>query len=158
MGKRGIRAVAILLNTNNLLLMHRYHDGKEFWVLPGGGVENNENIEDAVIREVHEEASIKCDIVKLLYTHYYPDLGHEQYYYLCKYISGDPKLGEYNEFHTMKTENQKYEPEWVNVQNLSKLLLYPLEIRDWLIEDLKNDFEKVPKVATLMSTSLRQEI
>lgn len=43
-------------------------------------------------------------------------------------------------------------------KKLPKLLLYPLEIRDWLIEDLKTNFENTPRVATLESTNLRQEI
>lgn len=158
MGRVGIRAVAILLKESEILLIHRINDGKEFWVLPGGGVEENEKIEDTVVREVEEEASIKCKIVKLLYTHIYSDLGHKQFYYLCKYISGYLKLGEYNEFHTMKVENQIYDPTWVNVEKLPKLLLYPLEIRDWLIEGLKTNFENTPRVATLKSTNLRQEI
>lgn len=115
MGKVGIRAVAILLNGNEIFLVHRNQDGKEFWVLPGGGVEEGEKVENAVVREVKEEASIKCKIVKLLYTHIYSDLGHKQFYYLCKYISGYPKLGEYNEFHTMKAGNQIYDPIWINV-------------------------------------------
>lgn len=67
-------------------------------------------------------------------------------------------MGEYNEFHTMKVENQIYDPNWVNVEKLPKLLLYPLEIRDWLIEDLKTNLENKPRVATLKSTNLRQEI
>ena len=153
-----IRAVAILLKESEILLIHRTHDGKEFWVLPGGGVEEDEKVEETVVREIEEEASIKCEIIKLLYTHIYSDLGHKQFYYLCKYISGDPKLGEYNEFHTMKKENQTYDPMWVNIEKLPKLLLYPLEIRDWLIEDLKSNLENTPRVATLKSTNLRQEI
>ena len=135
MARVGVRAVAILIKNDEILLIHRTRDGKEFWVFPGGGKEKDETVEKAVVREVEEEASIKCKLIKLLYTHIYSDLGHKQFYYLCKYLSGNPKLGEYNELQTMKGENQAYEPVWVKIKELSKKLLYPLEIRDWLIED-----------------------
>jgi len=158
MGDVRIRAVAILAKDNKILLMRRIRNGKEFWVLPGGGVEKKEKVENAVIREVKEEASIKCKIIKLLYTHIYSDLDHKQFYYLCKYISGEPKLGEYNEFQTMKKENQTYEPVWVEIEKLAKKLLFPLEIRDWLIQDQKTGFKNAPRSAILKSVNLRQKL
>lgn len=158
MTKIGIRAVAILIKDGKVLLIHRTHDGKEFWVFPGGGKEENETVEEAVVREVEEETSIKCKIVKLFYTHIYSDLGHKQFYYLCEYISGVPKLGEYNELQTMKEEDQTYEPVWVNIDDLPKKLLYPLEIRDWLIQDYRSNFKDTPRTATLESTKLRQQM
>jgi 8-oxo-dGTP diphosphatase len=154
----GIRAVAILIKDNEVLLIHRTRNGKEFWAFPGGGKEEDESIEEAVVREVEEEASIKCKIVKLLYTHIYSDLEHKQFYYLCDYISGNPKLGNYNEAETMKKENQTYEPVWIKVESLSKKLVYPLEIREWLIEDYRTGFKNVPRSVTLKSTELRQEM
>ena len=158
MKKVGIRAVAIIISEGKVLLIHRTNNGKEFWVFPGGGKEENEKVEEAVVREVEEEASIKCKIVKLLYTHIYSDLGHKQFYYLCEYVSGDPKLGEYNESQTMKEEDQTYEPVWVKIDDLPEKLLYPLEIRDWLIQDYRTDFKDTPRTATLKSTELRQEM
>lgn len=50
MARVGIRAVAILIKGGQVLLMHRTRNGKEFWVFPGGGVEENESVEEAVAR------------------------------------------------------------------------------------------------------------
>ena len=158
MDKKKIRAVAILIKDKKVLLMHRTREGKEYWVFPGGGKEENESVEEAVVREIEEEASIKCKIVKLLYTHIYPDMDNRQHYFLCEYISGEPKLGNYNELETMKNGNQTYKPIWIDMNQLPKLLLYPLEIRDWLIKDYKNNFRNNPKSATLNSKDLRQEM
>ncbi len=158
MTRVAIRAVAVLVKDDKVLLVHRTRNGKEFWVFPGGGVEEGENVEEAVVREVEEEASTKCKIVKLLYTHIYSNLGHKQFYYLCDYISGNPKLGDFNELETMKNEDQTYEPGWIKIESLSKKLVYPLEIRDWLIEDYRTDFKNTPRAATLKSTELRQEL
>jgi len=156
--RANIRAAAILLKANTVLLMHRVNNGKEYLVFPGGGKEEDESAEEAVVREVLEEASIKCKINKLLYIHKYLDLYHTQYYYLCDYISGKPKLGNFNELKRMKKGKQTYNPEWVNLDRLTDLLLYPLEIKDWLIDDLRSNFTNIPKDATLESSKLRQEI
>ncbi len=158
MSRTGIRAVAILIKDDNILLMHRTRDGKEFWVFPGGGVEEGEKVEDAVIREIEEEATIKAKIGKLLYTHNYSDINHKHYFYFCEYISGTPKLGNFNESQRMKEGSQTYKPTWVNIKSLPKLLLYPLEIRDWLTEDLKNNFQDTPRKETLETKDLRQSI
>lgn len=31
----------------------------EYWIVPGGGIEPNEDAHDAAIRETHEEAGVK---------------------------------------------------------------------------------------------------
>ena len=158
MGRTGVRAVAILIKDNKILLMHRSRDNKKYWVFPGGGVEKNESVQNAVIREIEEEASIKSEIIKLLYSHKYSDTDGCHYFYLCKYISGTPKLGNFNELQIMKKGNQTYKPIWVNIKKLANLLPYPLEIRDWLIEDFKNSFKDAPRSAILETKDLRQKI
>jgi len=53
---------AILINPENKVLLQlrpeteAYYPG--FWTLPGGKVEENENIEQALTREIHEELGI----------------------------------------------------------------------------------------------------
>lgn len=49
-----------------------------------------------------------------------------------------------------------YEPVWVEIAQLHTLKLYPLEIRDWLIEDIKNDFADTPKTQQISTTDLRK--
>lgn len=39
-----IRAVAMIVNNEKILLMHRINNGKEYYVFPGGGVENIERL------------------------------------------------------------------------------------------------------------------
>ncbi len=99
-------------------MIHRTRSGKEYWVFPGGGVEDNESVEDAVVREVEEEACIKSKIVKLLYTHKFSDLNQQQYFYLCEHISGIPKLGDFNELQTMKKGVETWKPTWVSLEIL----------------------------------------
>ena len=157
MNKVKTRAVGILINDNKVLLIHRTRDGKEFWVFPGGGQEDGETVEEAVVREIEEDASIKCKTDRLLYKHIYSNLDNqEHHFYLCKYISGLPKLASYNEFHNMQEEDQSFVPKWIDITKISNMLLYPLEIRDWLIEDVKNNFKDTPRTETLSTDKLRQ--
>lgn len=136
--------------------MWRKSKGAVYYVFPGGGVEKNESIEEAVVREVKEEASITVHIDKLLYHHHYVN-DSDQYYYLCSYISGEPVLGDYNEKAEMvQSTDNIYQPMWVNTASLSDLTVYPLEIRDWLMEDLKNNFIDTPRMTSMEVRDLRQ--
>ena len=153
-----IRAVAVIINNGKILLMHRINNGKEYYVFPGGGVENEETIEQAVLREVQEETSLEVKIEKLLYHHILDD-NTEQFFYLCRYVSGEPKLGNGNEAQDMKESNANfYNPAWCEIKGLPQLLLYPLEIRDWFIEDMKTNFENIPREARIKVLELRQTL
>lgn len=153
-----IRAVAIIVNDDKILVIHRINNGKEYFVFPGGGVENGETVEQAVLREVQEETSLEVKIEKMLYHHIYDD-DTEHFFYLCRYVSGEPKLGNGNEARNMKESNANfYKPIWYEIKDLPQLLLYPLEIRDWFIDDIKVNFENVPREAKLKVSELRQSL
>ena len=154
--RKSIRAAAIVIKDNKILLMFRRKNGKEYYVLPGGGVEDNESVENATLRELLEETSIKAKIKKLLYEHHYTDDG-DQYYFLCDYVSGKAMLGKGVEKERMDNHLEIYKPEWVKLLNLKSILLYPLEIRDWVIQDFPN-FENTPRKTNLRTINLRQTL
>jgi 8-oxo-dGTP diphosphatase len=56
------------------LVKHRWHDGTTSWILPGGALLPGETPEEAVLRELDEETSLKGTIVRFLFTMPY-DLG-----------------------------------------------------------------------------------
>ena len=137
-----IRVRAVIIKDDKVLLIHRKKPGYEYHVFPGGAVEEGESLKNALIREVEEETSLDIKIVKLLYKDI-DEFGQDQSFYLCEYISGQPKLRENSPEAEDMLKNRLilYEPYWSNLQELPKLLLYPLKIRDWLLEDIKNNFE-----------------
>lgn len=153
-----IRAVAIIVDSDNILLMHRINQGKEYYTFPGGGVENGETVEQAVLREVQEETSLAVEIDKLLYHHIYDD-DTEHFFYLCRYVVGEPKLGNSNELRDMRGDAANfYDPAWHEIKDLPLLCVYPLEIRDWFINDTKTNFENVPKETRIRVSELRQSV
>ena len=131
----------IVLKGDKILLNHRINHGKEYFSFPGGGQEVGETLEQTAIREIKEETSVSATIGKLVYQIVW-DNGNENSYYLCDFTEGDPKLAETSEeFEAMKSGVQHYDPTWIPIVKLPETLLYPLEIRDLLIEDLKEGFK-----------------
>lgn len=63
----------IITTTNNeiLLVKRKFNPKKDFWDLPGGFVNLNENLEESLIREIKEELGIKIN--QFQYFHSYPD-------------------------------------------------------------------------------------
>jgi len=65
------RAVLILIDKGGILLLYRFKNGEEYYVFPGGGVEDAESIIDAAVREAKEEIGVNVELKKLVgYTEY----------------------------------------------------------------------------------------
>lgn len=134
------RVEALIINEEKILTIHRKNHGQEYWVLPGGGWEENESQEEGVAREVWEETSLKVEVLRPVFSLYIQDDG-QKLVYLCKYLGGTPVLGNFNEKKVMeilKDNSQVYEPQWVPISQLSNIKLYTLEFRDWFLENYKN--------------------
>jgi len=80
--------VILLNNKNNVFVGKRIDNPKNFWQMPQGGVDNNENFFDAAKRELEEETSIKS--VKLI-----KELDFWLEYELPKYLLGKIWQGRY---------------------------------------------------------------
>ncbi len=132
-------AAGIIIKDNQILLMRRVNKEEEYYTLPGGGLEPGESSEENALREVREETSIVAKVNRLLYKITW-DTGNENYYFLCDYLEGEPHLpNSSEEFERMQRESdQVYDPKWFATNMLSNIILYPLEIRDLLIEHLAN--------------------
>jgi len=63
-----VRAQAVLLNGNRVLLARHRKPGGQYWVLPGGAVESRETPEEAVVREVREETGLDIRVDRLLFV------------------------------------------------------------------------------------------
>jgi len=56
------RSVSILIEKEKVFLIHRQKEGCEYYVLPGGSIEEGETPEAACIREAKEETSLQVEI------------------------------------------------------------------------------------------------
>ena len=135
-----IRVVGIVIRGDELLLIHR-RNKEEYYVFPGGKVEEGERVEDAVLRELDEETSIKATIGKFLYKISYYDDNSEHQFYLCHYQSGIPKLSDdCEEKKEMEKGEEFYRPLWVKLRELKNLKVYPPEVPGWILRDFASSF------------------
>lgn len=68
MGSHQIRAVGVLIEEGQLLLVQQQVNANRGWSLPGGRVEAGETLEEAVVREMKEETGLNVSIERLLYV------------------------------------------------------------------------------------------
>lgn len=152
------RVASIVVENGNILLMYRINNKKEYYTFPGGGIESGETHIEALEREIMEETSIKIKVVKLLYE---VDWDHQskQFFYLCEYIDGKPMLQENSvEKTAMADGTQFYNPCWIKTDLISQTLLYPLEVRDFFIEDINNGLFSSRQPIYLEIKNCRQNI
>lgn len=90
----------IIETKDGLLIAKRSTSRKGYWEFPGGGVEENETREAAIIRELKEELEIDCKVISYVGE----IIDHRQGYdihvcaYRCKWISGNIVLHDHSEY------------------------------------------------------------
>ena len=97
-----VRVAAIIKMDGGYALMHRKDVKKrnlsEYYTFPGGGLEEGEDLEIGVKREIEEEFGIQVNVIKKLYEEESIEFDQKSYYFLCEYKSGEFGTGTGPEF------------------------------------------------------------
>ena len=114
----GKRAVAVITRDEKILLMNRIKNGREYFVFPGGGVEEGEVVENAIVREIKEEFGLDIKIEKLLFQ--IENQGRKEFYFLVKEFAGVPEVG--GEEKERTTKNNQYYPAWRDLSEIKSMI------------------------------------
>jgi len=92
-----VRVAAIVREGDSVLLVAHSKEGRSYWLLPGGGVEYGETLEDALKREMKEEVCLDVEVgdLALVCDAIAPD-GSKHVVNLCfetTVLDGEMRLG-----------------------------------------------------------------
>jgi len=115
-----------------LLLVRRKHDpNKGMWAIPGGFVEDDEELEAAAIRELHEETGLQLSSMTQLHT--FGKVGRDPrgrtvsvVYYA---FAGDA--------HKVQGADDAAEAAWVNIKDITALAFDHMEVLTLALDVLK---------------------
>jgi 8-oxo-dGTP pyrophosphatase MutT (NUDIX family) len=115
------RACVIIINEGKILLLHRHKYGRRYYLVPGGGVEAGESIEDAAVREAREETGLDVTLDGKLWE--VEDRRQLEHYFLCGGFNGSLHLG--GPEAERQSRDNVYRLEWVRLSALDDLPLRP---------------------------------
>lgn len=147
MAYMGKAARAIIIQSRNMLVMHRNTYGTEYYTLVGGRVNSGETIEQALKREVKEESNLDITSAKLVLHEKHPEPFNEQFIYLCEVapssniaINEDSEEGMLN-----RLDMNIHRLEWVPIDRFSKLQFRTPQLQAAIVEALKKGFPATPQ-------------
>jgi ADP-ribose pyrophosphatase YjhB (NUDIX family) len=124
------RVTLLIVDDDKILLIHRLRDGREYYIIPGGGVEEGESLEEAAHREAAEETGLVIELGALLWERpFATELGDGriinqiEYAYLITQFSGTLCLSG-PEFERQSPTN-RYRLDWIPFSNFPETLIYP---------------------------------
>ncbi|OQY09412.1 MAG: hypothetical protein B6I28_03095 [Fusobacteriia bacterium 4572_132] len=123
-----IRVAGILKKKGKILLIKHKKKEKEYWLLPGGGVDYGETFQEALKREFKEETALKIEVgnLKFISESIAPDMSRHiiNIFFEVKYISGELRLG---------NEDILKELKYLDENELNNQIVYP-NIKNELLE------------------------
>lgn len=132
-----IRVAGILIRDGKILLIKHQKKDKEYWLLPGGGVDYGEEFSIALKREFKEETNIDIEVKDMVFISesIAPDLRRHivNIFFLVNYHSGKLKIGDE---HILK------ELKFIEINKLEDITLYP-NIKGEIIENYNSKNIKI---------------
>ena len=107
--------VAAIIKKDNLYLVAQRNRDKHMglkWEFPGGKVEANETLQEALTREIHEELNININVYEKIAEERYKDnrINIVLHYFLCSIKDGVISLNEHEAMEWAdKTDFDKYD-------------------------------------------------
>ena len=144
-----IRAGIVLIQGDYVALIERHRAGLNYFVFPGGGVDDGESPEQAAVREAMEElgvqVAIKQKVAEIV-------LGQKsrQIYFLVEQVGGEFGTGageEYTESDPNDPDEGIYIPVWMPISELpGHVNVHPADVAKLVVRSVKESWAEVSGV------------
>lgn len=133
--RKSARAI-LITQENKLLLMKRTKPGSVYYVTIGGGIDEGETAEQALIRELKEESG--SIVTNIQFVFHYDDWEKQNSvdFFVCQEIKRTTPTGA--EWTKWNSDDNRYELVEFSGDELSDLPLKPDNIKDKIIDIFKN--------------------
>jgi len=143
-----IRAGIVLIEDDKVALIERHRAGLEYYVFPGGGVDEGETVEQGAIREAMEELGVE---VRLKQKVMIVNFGKSrQVYFLAERVSGKFGTGSGEEFTDSDPNDPTegiYIPIWMPIDELPQHeKVYPAELAKLVVESKTYGWNTEPMI------------
>lgn len=143
-----IRAAALITKKNSILLVQHVHPEtrEEWWVPPGGGVEQkDQTVFDCARREVFEEAGLQVHLTGIVYIREFLDHVNQnrnlELFFGADGYSGEPTI--HNVRGTGEDEHFIRSVRWLSKAEMADMVVYPEILKDGFWDDLAKGFPVV---------------
>ena len=135
-----MRAGVILYNpqTKQILLIHRWKNGEEYFVIPGGGAESGETAVQAAQREIQEELGWSLSEKQLQPAFSFRN-GQllEIYFHATISHTSVPMI---QGVEALRSHAQNiYQPEWLDIEAIRGLNIQPAGLKNLLLDCLTQE-------------------
>ena len=146
-----VRAGIVLLKDNQVALIERHRAGLDYFVFPGGGVDEGETPEQAAIRETMEELGIEV-VIKQKVMELQLGPKSRQVYFLVEHVSGEFGTGAGEEFTDSDPNDPDegiYVPIWMPITELPRRAnIYPADLSKLVVKSVREGWRRKPLVIT----------
>ena len=118
-----------------LVVEHSHPDRPPFWCFPGGHVEENETLVEAVKRELKEETHLDVDVGQIVFVQEFFKEHLIELFFECSILDGEAKLGIDPDNPGMPILTKI---KWVEPRELLELPVYPQALSRILFENHRN--------------------
>ena len=144
-----VRAGIVLIQDGNVALIERHRAGLDYFVFPGGGVDEGELPEQAAVREAMEELGIAVAIRQKIAE---IQLGQKsrQVYFLVEQVGGEFGTGageEFTDADPASPEEGIYIPIWMPIEKLPLYQnIYPADVARLVVKSVQEGWKETASV------------
>jgi len=140
------RAGVVLIEGNKVALIERHRAGLDYFVFPGGGVDEGETPEQAAIRETMEELGVDVVIRQKVAVIHIDQ--NTQVYFLVKRVGGEFGTGTGEEFTDSDPNDPQegiYIPIWMPIDEISRHeKIYPVDLAKLIVKATTDGWPNEP--------------